>query len=134
MLNNFMMSPFDAFFEGPQSNAKPNMGLMKTDIRETDTEFQLTVDLPGVAKEDVTCQIHDGQLEIAAESHRVSEESEGAWLRKERFEGRSSRTFYVGDEIDEDAISAKFENGVLNITVPKRTQPQIEEKRKITID
>ena len=134
MFNDFMMSPFDAFFEGPQGAAKANTGLMKTDIKETETEFQLTVDLPGVAKEDVTVQIHDGQLEIAAESHRSVEEGDGSWLRKERFEGKSSRTFYVGDEINEEAISAKFENGTLQITVPKRTKPEIEAKRTIAID
>lgn len=134
MLNDFMMTPFDAFFDNAQAAAKPANGLMKTDIKETDEAFELTVDLPGVDKDHVSCQIHEGRLEITAESHRVTEEKEGAWLRKERFEGKSTRSFYVGDEIDEDAITAKFENGTLKISVPKRTQPQIEAKRTIAID
>ena len=134
MFNDFMMAPFDAFFDNAQSSAKPATGLMKTDIKETDQDFQLTVDLPGVDKENVTVQIHDGKLEISAESHREAEEKDGAWLRKERFEGKSTRSFFVGDEIEEEAISAKFENGTLKITVPKRTKPQIEAKRTIAID
>ena len=134
MFNDFMMAPFDAFFDSAQAAAKPANGLMKTDVKETEDAFELTGDLPGVEKENVTCRIHDGKLEITAESHRSTEEKDGAWLRKERFEGKSMRSFYVGDEVDEDAITAKFESGTLQIAVPKRTQPQIEAKRTIAID
>lgn len=134
MFNDFMISPFDALFDGAQAAAKPSAGLMKTDVKETDENFQLVVDLPGVEKENVTCQIHDGYLEVTAESHRDVEEKEGSYLRKERFEGKSTRSFYVGDEIDEKEISAKFANGTLQITVPKLAKPEIEESRMITIE
>lgn len=134
--DDFMMSPFDAFFDTPQAQGKPTAGLMKTDIKETDKDFQLTIDLPGVKKDDVTVQIADGYLDIEAESKHESEDKDenGAFLRKERFEGKCSRKFYVGDEIDEDAITAKFENGTLKVTVPKKTQPEIESKKTIAIE
>ncbi|MCC6109158.1 MAG: Hsp20/alpha crystallin family protein [Denitrobacterium sp.] len=134
--DDFMMSPFDAFFDAPQAQGKPTAGLMKTDIKETDKDFQLTIDLPGVKKEDVTVQIADGYLDIEAESKHETEDKDenGAFLRKERFEGKCSRKFYVGDEIDEDAITAKFENGTLKVTVPKKTQPEIESKKTIAIE
>ena len=109
---------------------------MKTDIKETDKDFQLTIDLPGVKKDDVTVQIADGYLDIEAESKHETEDKDenGAFLRKERFEGKCSRKFYVGDEIDEDAITAKFENGTLKVTVPKKAQPEIEAKKTIAIE
>ena len=134
--DDFMMSPFDALFDAPQAQGKPTAGLMKTDIKETDKDFQLTIDLPGVKKEDVTVQIADGYLDIEAESKHETEDKDenGAFLRKERFEGKCSRKFYVGDEIDEDAITAKFENGTLKVTVPKKTQPEIESKKTIAIE
>ncbi|MDD6730695.1 MAG: Hsp20/alpha crystallin family protein [Eggerthellaceae bacterium] len=134
--DDFMMSPFDAFFDAPQAQGKSTAGLMKTDIKETDKDFQLTIDLPGVKKDDVTVQIADGYLDIEAESKHETEDKDenGAFLRKERFEGKCSRKFYVGDEIDEDAITAKFENGTLKVTVPKKTQPEIEAKKTIAIE
>lgn len=134
--DDFMMSPFDAFFDTPQVTGKPVAGLMKTDIKETDKDFQLTIDMPGVKKEDVTVQVSDGYLEIEAETKRENEDKgeNGSYLRQERFEGKCSRKFYVGDEINEDAISAKFENGTLKITVPKQTQPEVEAKKTIAIE
>ncbi len=133
MLNDLMMSPFDAFFDPAQSATKPTAGLMKTDIKENETEFELIVDLPGAEKENVTCQIHDGYLEVTAETRLEEEHGSGSYLRKERFQGKCSRSFYVGDEINEEAISAKFENGTLHIVVPKRTKPELEAKRTIEI-
>lgn len=133
--DDFMMSPFDAFFDGP--NAMPKQpALMKTDIKETDSSFELTIDLPGIDKENVTAHIENGYLEVAAESRKESEEKaeDGSYLRKERFEGKCSRKFYVGEEIVEDDISAKFENGVLQISVPKRTEPLPEAKKTIAIE
>lgn len=134
MFNDFMMSPFDAFFDTPQTT-KPANGFMKTDIKQNDKEFQLVVDLPGIEKENVTCQLNDGYLEVTATSSHEDEDKDdnGSFIRKERFEGKCSRSFYVGDEINEDGITAKFENGTLKITVPKATKPDPEEKRTIAI-
>ena len=133
--DDFMMSPFDAFFDAPAASGKGTPGLMRTDIKQTDEAFDLAIELPGVAKEDVTAQIADGYLEISAETKRETEEADkkASYLRKERFEGKCTRKFYVGDEILEDEISAKFEDGVLKIHVPKRTEPLPEPKKSIAI-
>ena len=133
--NDFMMSPFDAFLDAPTSSSKPSP-LMKTDIKETDTSFELAIDLPGIDKDKVSAHIENGYLEVAAESSRESEEKsdDGSYLRKERFEGKCSRKFYVGEDIIEDDITAKFDNGVLNISVPKRTEPLPEAKKTIAIE
>lgn len=134
--NDFMVSPFDAFFDTPQATGKTSFGLMKTDIKETDTNFELTIDLPGMKKENITANIADGYLEVSAETKHETEEDDknGSFLRKERFEGKCSRKFYVGDEVDEDGISAQFDNGTLKITVPKRTAPAPEPKKSIAIE
>lgn len=134
--NDLMMTPFDALFDIPTTTAsKGPAGLMRTDIKETSTAFDLTVEMPGVKKEDVTVEIADGYLEISAETKTETEDKaeNGSYLRKERFIGKASRKFYVGDQIDEDAITAKYEDGVLKVTVPKRTEPEPEAKKTIAI-
>ena len=133
--DDFMMSPFDAFFDGPAPVGKPAPNLMKADVKETETGFELLIDLPGVQKENVTAELKDGYLEVSAETHSKSEDKDdkGTYLRKERFDGKCSRSFYVGDDISEDDITAKFDNGVLTIDVPKKTKPALEEKKTIAI-
>ena len=136
--NQLMTDPFDAFFDG----AMPSMqtatpSLMRTDIRETDTGYELTIDLPGFKKEDVRAELKDGYLSVNAQTKNETEEKDdnGKWLRQERFTGTCSRTFYVGEEIAEEDIKAKFEDGLLKISVPKKQpQPKLEEKRTIAID
>lgn len=134
--DDFMMSPFDTFFDGTQSTGKAIPGLMKTDVKETDKDFQLTIDLPGAKKEDVSVELREGYLDVSAETKREVEDKDenGTYLRKERFEGKCSRSFYVGDEIAEDDIKARFDGGMLKITVPKKTQPEIEAKKSIAIE
>ncbi len=136
-LSSFMMDPFDAFFGSPSTGSvKVPPTMMRTDIKETDTAFELDVDLPGFAKEDVQADLKDGYLTISAKTEKASEDKDekGTYVRKERFSGSCSRTFYVGDDIEEDDISAKFDNGVLSIVVPKKIeQPKLESGRSITI-
>ena len=111
--------------------------LMKTDVRELDGSYELDVDLPGFKKDDVQAELKDGYLTITAQTQSESEDKdeEGTYVRKERFSGKCSRTFYVGDDIEEDDIKAKFEDGVLKIAVPKKQeQPKLEEKKTISIE
>ena len=108
--------------------------LMKTDIRETDTEYELTIDLPGFKKEEVHASLENGYLTISAAKGLDEEEKEkktGRYIRKERYAGACQRSFYVGDEISEDDIRAKFEDGILKITVPKKELPAPEETKKL---
>lgn len=110
---------------------------MKTDIKESDAGFDLDIELPGYSKEDVNAQLKDGVLVISASTHSENEEKDenGRYIRRERYSGSSSRSFYVGDEVTEDDIKAKFENGILKIFVPKKEVPKaVEEEHYIAIE
>lgn len=141
LLSELMSDPFDAFFDAAsapmQAMQKMSPTLMRTDIKETDAGYELTIDLPGFKKDDVQADLKDGYLTIAAQTQSESEDKDekGTYVRKERFSGKCSRTFYVGDDIEEDDIKAKFEDGVLKIAVPKKQeQPKLEEKKTIAIE
>ena len=104
----------DDFFKPEKSN------LMKTDIKETEDSYILDIDLPGYKKEDIQVELNDGYLSIHAHtSNEVKDEKKGKFVRRERFMGECSRSFYVGDDIKEDEIKASFKNGILNLEVPK---------------
>ena len=141
LLSELMTDPFDAFFNAAsapmQAMQKMSPTLMRTDIKETDGGYELTIDLPGFKKDDVQAELKDGYLTINAQTQSESEDKdeEGTYVRKERFSGKCSRTFYVGDDIEEDDIKARFEDGVLKIDVPKKQeQPKLEEKKTIAIE
>ena len=133
-LDRLMSDPFESFFSAPAA-ARPTH-LMTTDIRETDKEFQIEIDLPGFKKEDVNASLKDGYLTVTAKTATESkdEAKDGTYLRKERFVGSCSRSFYVGDEVQQADIAAKFDSGVLTIVVPKKLpEPVSEEPFAITI-
>lgn len=141
LLSELMTDPFDAFFNAAsapmQAMQKMSPTLMRTDIKETDGGYELTIDLPGFKKDDVQAELKDGYLTINAQTQGESEDKDeqGTYVRKERFSGKCSRTFYVGDDIEEDDIKAKFEDGTLKIDVPKKQeQPKLEEKKTISIE
>ena len=95
------------------------------------------MNLPGFKKEDVTGEVKDGYLIIKASTKNSKDEKDakGKYIRKERYEGSCNRSFYVGDAITQEDIKAKFEDGVLKITVPKKeAKPQVEEKKFIAIE
>ena len=141
LLSELMTDPFDAFFNAAsapmQAMQKMSPTLMRTDIKETDGGYELTIDLPGFKKDDVQAELKDDYLTINAQTQGESEDKDeqGTYVRKERFSGKCSRTFYVGDDVEEDDIKAKFEDGVLKIAVPKKQeQPKLEEKKTIAIE
>ena len=100
LLSDFMFDPFDAFFNTPMPSASTPT-LMRTDIKETESGFEMTIDLPGFKKEDVQAELKDGYLHIEAQTKSETEDKDanGTYVRKERFSGKCSRTFYVGEEI-----------------------------------
>ena len=129
---DFLSDPFDVFGSRPQSKqAMPSM--MKTDIKETDQAYEFDIDLPGFKKENVHAELQDGYLTIQASTENATEQKDenGTYLRKERFTGSCRRSFYVGDDISEDDIRAKFEDGILHIVVPKKQLPAPEEAKKL---
>ncbi|MBQ6036542.1 MAG: Hsp20/alpha crystallin family protein [Lachnospiraceae bacterium] len=135
--DNFVEDFLDDF-NRPMRNAKaPVSGIMKTDVMENENGYEISIDLPGYKKEEVTAELKDGYMTISAESKKESEEKDqnGRFIRRERFVGSCSRTFYVGDAVTEEDIKAKFEDGVLKVSVPKKVvQPEIPEKKVISID
>lgn len=135
--NELMTDPFDAFFDAAAPVQKMSPTLMRTDIKETEDGFELVVDMPGFKKEDVQAELKEGYLTITAETKSETEDKDekGTYVRKERFSGKCSRTFYVGDDIEEEDIKAKFENGTLKIDIPKKQeQPKLDEKKTIAIE
>lgn len=110
-------------------------GVMKTDIKETDKEYELSIELPGYKKEDVNAELKDGYLIISATNEQNDEEKDdNGYIRKERYYGSCQRTFYVGKDLKEEDIKAKFENGVLTLDVPKDVEKLPEEKKYISIE
>lgn len=112
----------DDFFTPRQTN------LMKTDIKEKNNNYIIEMDLPGFDKENINLNLKDGYLVISAKTVREENDDDSEkYLRQERYYGECSRSFYVGDAIDEEDIDAEFKNGILRITLPKP-----EEKEKIS--
>ena len=110
--------------------------IMKTDVRETDNTYELDIDLPGFKKEDVSLKLDSGYLTISASKSLEKDEKEkkdGKYIRRERYEGQCSRSFYVGDGLQAKDVSAKFEDGILKVSVPK-TAPHVETNNVIAIE
>ena len=132
----FGRTAMDDFFEHAFSGYQTS-GLMKTDIKETDTAYELAIDLPGVKKEDVKAELKDGYLNIGVSSSKSNDEKDekGNYIRRERYTGSYSRSFYVGDGVTQDEVKAKFDNGVLKLTVPKKeAAPELETNKYIAIE
>ena len=130
---------FDTFFDDFKRPARSNtnINVMRTDIKETDAGFELDIDLPGYKKEDVQAELKDGYLTISAKTNTTREEKDenGKYIRKERYSGSCSRSFYVGEQLEQEDIKAKFEDGILKVMVPKKeAKPAVEENRYITIE
>ena len=121
----------DPFFEGSESK------VMKTDIKEKKDKYLIDIDLPGYEKEDIKMEISDGYLTVHASVNKeVDDEKEkGKYVRKERYVGECSRSFYIGENVSEDEIKAKFKNGTLTIEVPKKDdKKELQEKKYIPIE
>ena len=131
LLDDFFDFPFGSNYTATDSS------LMKTDIKEIENGYEVTMNLPGVKKEDVKAELKDGCLTISASSNSNKDEKdeEGRYIRRERYSGSCSRSFYVGDAVTEADIKAKFENGTLTMMIPKKeVQPAVENKKYIAIE
>jgi HSP20 family molecular chaperone IbpA len=114
----------DDFFDRKD---RMNFNLMKTDIREDDKSYLLEVDLPGYSKDDIKIDITDGYLTINAKVEKENNDDNKSYVRRERFTGEVSRSFYVGEDIKEDEVKASFKNGILTLEIPKLS---LEDKKK----
>ncbi len=113
--------------------------MMKTDVREHADHYEVDIDLPGFKKDELSLELKDGYLVINAAKGLDKDEKEkktGKFVRRERYAGSMSRSFYVGDDVEQEDIHAKYESGVLKLSIPKMEQkkPQVEEKKYIAIE
>ena len=129
---------FDSFFNDFARVEKTEVPkIMKTDIKENDMGFELDIELPGCSKEDVSAELKDGYLTIAGKTSTSTDEKDdsGRFIRRERYQGSCSRSFFVGEELEQEDIKAKFENGILKVFVPKKEpKPSVETRNMIQIE
>ncbi len=129
---------FDDFFNFPSGSfAADSMELMKTDVKDNEDSYEITMNLPGVKRDDVKAELKQGYLTIHANSEVRNEEKDedGRYIRRERHTGSCSRSFYVGEAVTEEDIKAKFQDGTLKMIIPKKEQqPAVEKKKYIAIE
>lgn len=134
MLNrrNYGYNLFDELFKDPfftNSYEQSDTSLMKTDIQEKNDYYMLDIELPGYQKENVQAELKDGYLTItASRTEETSSDDNSRYLRRERFAGTCKRSFYVGDQVEQEDIKAGFKDGILKICIPKEVPKKIEEK------
>ena len=123
---------FDDVFADPFFGEKENK-IMRTDLKEKDGKYLLEIDVPGYDKEDIKIELHEGYLTISAEKNEEKEDKHAKYLKRERFSGMCSRSYYVGDNVREEDIKANIKNGILTVEFPKEPEKKVEEKKYIPI-
>ena len=123
---DFAFPEVDKAFYGKHAN-----NLMRTDVKETDSGYVVDIDLPGFKKDDIKMELEKGYLTVsAAKSFNEDEKDDnGRYVRRERFAGSVSRSFYVGENVTEEDVHPKYENGILSFNLPKEDQKAVEEKK-----
>lgn len=114
----------------------PTSNLMRTDVKEMENGYELAVEMPGYKKEDITAELKDGYLIIQASMDKSEDEKDknGKYIRRERYSGSCSRTFYVGKHLKQEDMKARFEDGILKVMVSKKEKETVEEKNYIAIE
>ena len=133
------MFPFDEKFFTEKKDplyGKNVSRLMKTDVRETEKTYELDIDLPGFKKDEIQMELNDGVLTISAAKglDKDEEDKKGNYIRRERYAGSTSRSFYVGNGVKNEDVHAKFENGVLRLSIPKKAAEEIEADKYVSIE
>ena len=110
--------------------------VMKTDVKETDTGYEVDIDLPGFKKDEINAQLDNGYLTISAAKGLDKDEKDkkGKYIRKERYAGAMSRSFYVGEGVTQDDVHAKFEDGILRLSLPKKDVKSLPKENFIAIE
>ena len=127
-------------FSFPRTNRVLREGnaqnIMKTDVKETQQGYEIDMELPGLKKEDVKAQLKNGYLIIQATQNvnNDQKDGEGKYIRRERFSDSVSRSFYVGEKVTEEDIHAKFEDGILKLSLPKEDVHKVEQNNYIAIE
>ena len=139
----FGESLFDDFMDdfafpniGKKLYGKHEAAIMKTDVKEKDNAYEVDVDLPGFKKDDIQMELENGYLTIRAAKglDKDTKNEEGKYIRRERYSGNVSRSFYVGEKVKREDIHPKFENGILSFTLPKDKKAVEEKSNCIAIE
>lgn len=130
--DGWMDFPFERDFWGGK-NAK---NMMKTDIREHDNGYEVDIDLPGFKKDEINVELENGYLTVSAAKglDKDEQDKKGKYIRRERYAGAMQRSFYVGDTLTQEDIKAKYDNGILSISIPKKDAQAVETKKTIAIE
>lgn len=138
LFDDFFSDPFEMMM--PQSRnplyGKHAKNLMKTDVRETENSYELDVDLPGFKKDEISVDLKSGYLSISAAKglDKDEKDKEGKYIRQERYAGVMNRSFYVGEGVKPADVSAKYEDGILKISLPKHVQEELPKSSAIAIE
>lgn len=110
--------------------------VMRTDVKENEQDYELAIDLPGFKKEEISAELKDGYLTIQASKglDKDEQDKKGKYIRRERYAGAMSRSFYLGENMKQEDIHAKFEDGILKLSIPKVEKKEIEQNRYIAIE
>ena len=132
--DDWMNFPFEQDFWGKKNPlyGKHAKNMMKTDIREHDEGYEVDIDLPGFKKDEISIELENGYLTVSAD--KDEEDKKGKYIRKERYAGAMQRSFYVGENLTDEDIKAKYENGILRLSVPKKPAKAVEAKKTIAIE
>ena len=139
LFDDFFSDPFE-MMQMPQGRnplyGKHAKNMMKTDIRETENGYELDIDLPGFKKDEVNLELKDGYLTIAADKSLDKDEKDdkGRYIRQERWSGSCSRSFFVGENVKPEDVHAKFENGILSLSLPKQEAKKLPAGTSIAIE
>lgn len=138
LFDDFMDDAFERNFFGGRNPlyGKHSKNLMKTDVKETETGYELDIDLPGFKKDEITAHLEDGYLTVSAAKgvDKDEKDNEGRYIRRERYSGSMTRSFYVGNAVTEEDIKAKYEDGILSLSIPKKDPKAVEAKKYIAIE
>ena len=138
LFDDFMDDAFERNFFGGRNPlyGKHSKNLMKTDVKETETGYELDIDLPGFKKDEISAHLEDGYLTVSAAKgvDKDEKDNEGRYIRRERYSGSMARSFYVGDAVTEEDIKAKYEDGILSLSIPKKDPKAVEAKKYIAIE
>ncbi len=138
LFDDFMDDAFERNFFGGRNPlyGKHSKNIMKTDVKETDNGYELDIDLPGFKKDEISAHLEDGYLTVSAAKglDKDEKDKEGHYIRRERYSGSMTRSFYVGNAVTEEDIKAKYENGILSLSIPKKDQKAVEAKKYIAIE
>lgn len=138
LFDDFMDDAFERNFFGGRNPlyGKHSKNLMKTDVKETETGYELDIDLPGFKKDEISAHLEDGYLTVSAAKgvDKDEKDNEGRYIRRERYSGSMTRSFYVGDAVTEEDIKAKYEDGILSLSIPKKDPKAVEAKKYIAIE